>query len=68
MSKLRTRDLRVYLVDIHAALPATNDYIGDGVPPTGYGTADKNDGYARMGDAWFRAIQSAIPAPAPTHQ
>jgi lysophospholipase L1-like esterase len=60
VTKLRTRDRRVHLVDINAALPATNDYIGDGVHPSGYGTADEKDGYVRMGDAWFRAIHSAI--------
>lgn len=63
IARLRARDARVHLVDINAALPATNDYIGDGVHPTGYGIADEKDGYARMGDAWFRAIRSAIPAP-----
>ncbi len=61
---MRKRDLRLHLVDVHAALPATNEYVGDGVHPTGYGIADKKDGYARLGDAFFRAIQAAIPLPA----
>ncbi len=63
VAKLQGRDRRIHLVDINAALPATNDYIGDGVHPSGYGTADEKDGYARMGDAWFRAIHEAIPNP-----
>ncbi len=63
VAALRKRDARVHLVDIHAALPATNDYIGDGVHPTGYGVAGEKDGYARVGDAWFRAIQAALPKP-----
>lgn len=63
VAALRKRDARVHLVDIHAVLPATNDYIGDGVHPTGYGVAGEKDGYARVGDAWFRAIQAALPKP-----
>jgi lysophospholipase L1-like esterase len=56
VAALRRRDPRVHLADINAALPATSDYVGDGVHPTGYGVAEEKDGYARVGDAWFRAI------------
>ena len=65
---LRKRDARIHLVDIHAALPATSDYIGDGVHPTGYGVAEEKDGYAHMGDAWFRAIQAVYPKPVVTRR
>ena len=68
VARSRVRDPRIHLVDIHAALPATNDYIGDGVHPSGFGVADEKDGYARMGDAWFRAIQSAILTPVGTRR
>ena len=68
VATLRKHDSRIHLVDINAALPATNEYIGDGVHPTGYGVADDKDGYARMGDAWFRAIKAAIPPPITTRR
>lgn len=66
VATLRARDARIHLVDINAALPATNDFIGDGVHPTGYGVGEDKDGYARLGDAWFHAIRSTIPAPVNT--
>lgn len=57
---------RVFLADVYSALPPTKEYIGDGVHPSGYGVAATNDGYKRMGDAYFTAICAALKA-APLH-
>jgi lysophospholipase L1-like esterase len=63
VAQMKKRDKRLHLVDVYSQLPATSDYIGDGVHPTGYGVSPSNDGYARIGDAWFGAITKAVPPP-----
>ena len=57
---------RVFVADLYAALPPTKDYISDGVHPSGYGVSPTNDGYKRVGDAYFKAIIAALKA-APLH-
>lgn len=50
----------VHLADIYPALPPTKEYFTDGVHPSGYGVAPQNDGYKRLGDAWFAAIVNVL--------
>lgn len=57
--------LKLPVAQIYRSLPPTKDYIGDGVHPSGYGVGATNDGYKRLGDAWFAAMRPLLPRQAP---